>query len=104
MCSYFDGLAVDNNYEDPLKRNLLSENEFKIVENWHKELDAYQTPNNKDYDVSAILNDTEWLRIIEIGEKTKEALSEVLADNEKVILLENIDYEKIKTITNNDLS
>jgi len=94
MCSYFDNLGIDDNYKDPLKRKLLSSEEFEIIRPWHEALDKYKSPKNNDYAVNKILEDPSWLEIIEVGIKVKNELSKILSDEEKNILLEEIDHRK----------
>jgi hypothetical protein len=94
MCSYFDDLGLDNNYKDPLQRGLLTNQEFEIIKNWHEELYKYKSLGNNDYDDIAILNDPEWLKILQIGLVAKNKLAEILSDFEKQILTEEINYLK----------
>ncbi|MEZ4830058.1 MAG: hypothetical protein R3C61_27810 [Bacteroidia bacterium] len=95
MCCYFDGLAIDNNYKDPLERGLISLEEFEIIKDWHEQLDKYEEPNKDCYNVRKILDDPKWLEIIEIGLIAKSKLGQILNEVERQILFAKIDYEKM---------
>lgn len=94
MCSYFDDLAIDNQYEYPLTENWITKNEFEIIKKWHGLLDKYDSPSNDDYDVVNILKDRNWQLIVEEGQKAKIELSKIISNSEKQILNEEIDYTK----------
>ena len=62
---------------------------------FHKQVqNKYKSPKNNDYAVNKILEDPSWLEIIEVGIKVKNELSKILSDEEKNILLEEIDHRK----------
>ena len=92
MCSYFDDLAIDDNYKDSLKNGWVTEQEFEIIRDWHEALDKYETPKNDDYDNDAVLNDLKWLGILQTGVQVKFKLTETLSEREKQILNEEINY------------
>ena len=94
MCSYFDDLAIDNQYEYPLTENWITKNEFEIIKKWHGLLDKYDSPSNDNYDVVNILEDRKWQLIVEEGQKAKIELSKIISNSEKQILNEEIDYTK----------
>ncbi|GAA0873892.1 hypothetical protein GCM10009118_03000 [Wandonia haliotis] len=94
MCSYFDDLGIDNNYEYQLKQGWITKTEFDSILAWHQLLDKYDSPNKDDYDVEAILTDKKWRMIIEEGEKAKNELSAIISDEEKRVLFEEIDYKQ----------
>ena len=92
MCSYFDDLGIDNDYEYQLKQDWISETEHNTIQYWHKLLGKYNSPTNNDYDVEAILTDEKWLSIVEEGIKVKNELSKIVSKEENEILFEEIDY------------
>jgi hypothetical protein len=94
MCSYFDDLGIDNQYDYQLKENWITKNEFEIIQKWHKLLDNYESPTNDDYDVVEILKDRKWQMIVEEGRNAKTELSKTLNNAEKQILIDEIDYLK----------
>lgn len=94
MCSYFDDLGIDNNYLYQLDKGWISNEEFKIIEKWHITLDKYESPKKDNYDNEAILKDTKWSEIIEIGVKARNELAKTLNETERHILTEEIDYLK----------
>lgn len=94
MCSYFDDLAIDDNYKYQLDKGWVSKKEYEIIEDWHIALDKYNSPKNDNYDNEAILNDPNWLNILEIGIKTRKELAKTLNESERVFLTEEINYLK----------
>jgi hypothetical protein len=94
MCSYFDDLAIDDNYKYQLDKGWVTKNEYELIEDWHIALDKYNSPKNDNYDNEAILNDPNWLNILEIGLKTREELAKTLNESERVFLTEEIDHLK----------
>lgn len=94
ICSYFDDLAIDDNYKWQLDKGWVTNKEFEIIENWHIALDNYKSPNNDDYDNEAILNDPIWKEILQIGIKARNELEKILNDTERQFLTEEIDYLK----------
>jgi len=94
MCSYFDDLAIDDNYKYQLDKGWISKPEFEIIKDWHEELDKYDSPSNDDYDGEAILNDAKWLEIVQNGVDARNELAKKLNEKERQILTEEIDYLK----------
>jgi hypothetical protein len=98
MCSYFDDLVIDDNYKYQIEKNWISKDEHLIISDWHSKLDKYEAPNKDDYNIVGILEDDNWLNIVEIGRAAKEKLVNQLTKDEKEILIETIDYTRYKTI------
>lgn len=94
MCSYFDDLAIDDNYNNQLDCGWVSKQEFEIIKRWHEELDNYNSPKNDRYEHETILNDGKWLEIIEIGVNARNNLTKTLSERERQFLTEEIDYLK----------
>ena len=92
MCKYFDDLALDDNYKDPLQRGLLTSQEFEIIKEWHEELNNYNSPDNDDSNDDAILKDPAWVKILQIGLIAKSELAKTLSGFEKEILTEEINH------------
>jgi|SRR6218665_629048 len=90
LSCYFDDLVLSENYVQEIEQDFVSQNEYEVIEAWHKSLDNYKSPNNDDYDNYSILTDPNWIKIVELGKKSKLKLSEVLSLDEKVILTANI--------------
>lgn len=86
MCSYFDDLAIDNNYKYQLDKGWVTKKEYELIEDWHIALDKYKSPKNDNYDNEAILSDPNWLNILEIGIKSREELAKTLNESERVYL------------------
>jgi hypothetical protein len=93
MSCYFDDCFI-NHYRYQLENKLVSNQEFEVLKKWHEALYNYKSPNNDDYNCEAILNDREWINILNIGLKAKRKLSNILPEDEKRILNEDIDYLK----------
>ena len=94
ICSYFDDLGVDNNYDYQLKNDWISKNEFEKIKDWHELLDKYESPNNDDSNHKSILKDENWLAIVEEGLKTISELKKSLNKKEIEVLTEEVDYAK----------
>ena len=56
MCCYFDDVLADQPYEELVKQKWVEESEYAVIKSWHTNLNEYKSPNNDDYDNSAILN------------------------------------------------
>ena len=96
MCSYFDDLGIDNNYEYLLNKNWISKNEFETIKNWHELLDKYNSPKNDDYNHKSIIEDKDWQLIIRAGQEAINELNKGLNKNETQILTEEINYNEFK--------
>lgn len=94
MCSYFDDLAIDDNYKYPLDNGLVTRQEYEIIKEWHEALDKYDSPKNVDYDNEAILNDPKWIEILQTGINAKNKLVGLLNANERQLLTAEINYLK----------
>ncbi|MDQ0641308.1 hypothetical protein QF042_004873 [Pedobacter sp. W3I1] len=94
MCSYFNDLGIDDNYKHPLDKGWLTDQEFGIIKEWHEALDKYDSSKNDDYGHIAILNDSNWFDILQIGLTMKEKLVATLSERETEILTEEINYLK----------
>ena len=94
MCSYFDDLAIDDNYKYQLDKRWLTKKEFEIIKNWHIALDNYNSPKDDNYDNEVIVNDPNWIEISQLGFATRDELTKVLNESERQILNEEIDYLK----------
>ncbi len=81
MCQYFDDLSIDNNYERQLANEYISEEEFEIIKTFHIALDRYESGERSDFE---ILNDPNWLSIVEEGNKAWNKLKDVITDEEEV--------------------
>lgn len=92
MCSYFDDLAIDNNYKYQLEKGWITKNEYEIIESWHIELDKYNSPKNDDSDNEAILNDPKWIETLQIGLTARNELTKTLNKTERQFLNEEINY------------
>jgi hypothetical protein len=92
MCSYFDDLGIDDNYKYSLEKGWLTDHEFEIIKDWHEALDKYDAPKNDDHDLVEILNDPQWIDILQSGLTMKSKLASTLNETEKKILTEEINY------------
>ena len=93
MCSYFDDLAIAENYKYQLDKDWVTNSEYELIEDWHIALDKYNSPN-RDFDNEAILNDPEWIKILQIGIAARNNLAKILNDTERQFLSDEIDYLK----------
>jgi len=102
MCSYFDDLGLDDNYEEQLNKKWVSEKEIEAIKNWHDLLNKYDSPMNDDYNNKLIINDKDWNLIIQEGLKAVINLSKYLNESEVQILTEEMDYISFNKSTNYD--
>jgi hypothetical protein len=86
MCSYFDDLFISETYNDFVEKGWLTQEEYRIVKEWHDALDKYESPNKNDYDNVAILKDQKWLDILKLGIAAKTKLLEIVNEKEKEYL------------------
>ncbi|MGB1205857.1 MAG: hypothetical protein ACPG5B_09435 [Chitinophagales bacterium] len=93
MCSYFDDLAIDNNYEEQLKNGYISKEEYLIIKDWHIKLDNYNEPNGDCDNREAILKDKKWLRIVNEGFEIRKKMENFLNSKEIEILNKNSEYK-----------
>jgi hypothetical protein len=87
MCVYFDDLNLNEGYGKLIESNIVTNQEYKSIEKWHNLLDKYNSPNNHDWNNQAILNDTKWLMIIELGKESIENLKPKLNSIERSLLI-----------------
>lgn len=98
ICSYFDDLEIDNNYEYQLKKGWVSKKEFETIKQWHELLDKYNSPKNDDYNHISIIEDKTWKLIVQEGQKAIRELYKNLSKKEVQILIEVIDFKKINNL------
>jgi len=82
---YFDNILFGIDYNFFITRKFVSQEEYIIVSNWHRELDNYIYSLNNFGDVY-ILNDNIWIQIIQNGILAKQKLLSILPDFEKQFL------------------
>ena len=89
LSCYFDDLEISENYTDELNINLISQQEYEIIKDWHNRLNKYEEPNNDSYNHKLILEDSKWYEIVEIGKNAKRQLSQILNLQERELLEKN---------------
>lgn len=87
MCSYFDDLNLSDGYENSIKNGLVTRKEYEVISSWNKLLSEYNSPNNDDYNHTAILNDEKWINIAELGKESLENLKPNLNKFERGLLI-----------------
>ena len=87
MCSYFDDLDLSEGYQKHIESELVTKAEYETISDWHKLLSEYESPNNYDYDNRAVLNDKNWLKIIDLGKKSLKSLKSNLDKFERSLLI-----------------
>jgi len=86
MCSYFDDLDLSNGYENHIKSELVTKAEYEVISEWHRLLSEYESPDNDDHNNQAVLNDKNWLKIIDLGKKSIKSLKPHLNKFERSLL------------------
>jgi len=94
---YFDDLLIYD-YSFFINKKWLSNIEYKTIEKWHLDLYNYEPPKKDDYNHKAILKDEKWLKIVEIGKKSKEELIKLINKKEEKLLLGLDSYKDYKII------
>lgn len=89
MCGYFDDVLWDAGYQEMIDCGYFSQEEYRIVKEFHEALDTYQEPNNDHYDHEAILNDPKWQEIVSLGKTTMKKLEEIITDKDELDLFDN---------------
>lgn len=89
---YFNDLFIDNNYEYQIEKKWISKKEFSIINCWHINLSNYNSPQNKDYDHLSILNDKNWIKLVDQINSIKPELSKELSTSEQLILNKKLNY------------
>lgn len=64
-----------------------SKSEYETISDWHKLRSEYESSNNDDYDNRAVLNDENWLKIIDLGKKSLKSLKLNLDKFERSLLI-----------------
>lgn len=88
--TYFDDLSLTDSYETILKQGWVTYQEYETIKEWHEKLDKYKAPDNDDHNHKAILEDSNWIEIVELGEKSKHQLAQMVNSKEKKILTQRI--------------
>jgi len=82
MCCYFDDVLVGLPYRHFMDNGWVSEPEYACLKEWHEAVDAYKVPgdsHDSEYDNQAILNDSEWRRIVALGAEARKKLLQLTA-------------------------
>lgn len=72
---YFDDLLCNFPYSRYVEIGWVLAEEYEILKYWHEALRKYQSPNNHDYDNTAVLADKNWLEIVRSGARAKVKLA-----------------------------
>jgi hypothetical protein len=95
---YFDDLLYYD-YSHFIKTEWITQTEYNIIQDWHKELKKYESPKKNDYNHKAILRDENWRKIIRKGEKVRENLKKIILENEKELLKGMKAYSNFKELS-----
>lgn len=87
---YFDDLSLNDYYATALSMKLVTNQEYELIREWHEMLYNYKSPGDDDYNHKAILEDSNWIGIVEIGEKSKNQLAQIIDSEEKKLLMQKI--------------
>ena len=86
---YFDDLDLNEGYDSAMREGFVSTEEATAVAEFHELADKYQEPRGDVYDHAAILNDPNWIEVVEAAKRAQVALSKIIDDPfERRLLLE----------------
>ncbi len=97
MCCYFDDSLFGQNdpYPHLVERGHLTLEEAEAVAEFHGQADAYQSPNDDDYDVEAILSDRGWHSVVDTAQKAQKKLLILLTDRpERLAIQQPVEWEE----------
>jgi hypothetical protein len=82
LCHYFDSLDLADGYKDFLLEKIISEKEFKIIEDFHNDLRDYtERPEKRNLSDKKILRDPEWINLTLVAKQNWEELKKLISDN-----------------------
>src|SRR5262249_37673779 len=91
VCSYFDDVLADENYDRLVARGLVSVQETAIVKPLHELLERHEAPGGDEWNAQRILADPAWLAITDKAKATNLQLAALLNERaEKDVLLKPI--------------
>jgi hypothetical protein len=91
-CCYFDDCRLSEGYSKLINDSFVTQEEYLVLHDWHRDLDKYNAPTNDQRDHEKILSDSRWLRVVEIGNAARQQLESILTNDEKSILLNAMKY------------
>ncbi|MEO0412767.1 MAG: hypothetical protein AAF221_13105 [Pseudomonadota bacterium] len=85
MCCYFDDafMSEEDVFERRVARQHMTNEEVDAVAQFHSMAEAYQSPNNDDYDVRAILSDHKWHEVVKAAQNVAQKLLKLLKTPEE---------------------
>jgi len=86
MSSYLDDLFIVDDFQDFVDKGLISQKEAECVREFHLLARSYTPPQNDDYDHPAILNDPNWVNVVNAAAEAKRRLLGGLDENETKFL------------------
>jgi nucleotide-binding universal stress UspA family protein len=88
MCSYFNDVLYDQDYDWAISEGLVTEDEAQAVATLHRLLDQHEAPQGDDCDNEKVLNDPAWHEIVKSAKRAQASLLAVLSNpDEKKVLL-----------------
>lgn len=99
LCKYFDDLDLDDGYKDFLLEEIISEKEFKVIEDFHENLRNYSLrPEKRNLSDKKILRDPEWINLTLVAKQNWEELKKMISD--KIELKEISEWENLLNSSN----
>jgi hypothetical protein len=90
-CIYFDDLRIGKLYAEPLAEELVSREEYEVLESWHTALADYQAPGKDDSNDRAVLEDLKWQTVLRFGVTGRRNLK-IFLSKEELCYLEEIEH------------
>ena len=82
---YFDNILFGIDYNFFIPRKFITQEEYNIISNWHNELENYIF-SLSNFGGVYILNDSNWIQIIQNSVLAKQKLISILPESEKIYL------------------
>jgi hypothetical protein len=93
ICKYFDDLSIGDNYNRQTIDGYITNQELEIISSFHTSINNYEDKCKSD---SEILEDPQWLSIVDEGSKAWSDLKKVIRDSEEIEYMGELEKRYIK--------
>lgn len=88
MCKYFDDLYLDDHYNYQLENKVITSMELEVIRDFHFDLHNYNELKKSDKE---ILEDPEWQRIVDLGNKAWQQLKKIIKDEQELAHIKDLE-------------
>lgn len=94
ICQYFNDLSLEEGYDDFINEQIISQQEFDIIIDFHLILDEYiKRPEKNNLSDAKILKDQEWLNICEMAYSNWKKLKPLIEDIDEIQYIQSLESE-----------